>query len=113
MSEYEERDVIGQGDVYIKHVGAMTEEGLHRKAAIAAELAHRDILIAKLETENAELKDSFINLKDRLDNGIKYDKELNVYIVVWTEREIEQAKKEADEIWNKLFKATNEESKES
>ena len=56
MSEYAERDVIEQGDTYIKHVGAMTEEGLHRKAAIAAELAHRDIRIAALKAELAELK---------------------------------------------------------
>lgn len=34
-------------------------------------------------------------LEDRLKNGIKYDEEQNQYILVWTEREIEQAKKEA------------------
>ena len=46
MREYQERDTEEQGDVYLKHINAMTEEGLHSKAAIAAELAHRDIQIA-------------------------------------------------------------------
>jgi hypothetical protein len=41
-------------------------------------------------------------LQDKFRNGIKYDEENNQYILVWTEREIEQAKKEADEICEKL-----------
>ncbi len=44
MSEYADRDVE-QDQHYIKHVIAMTEENLHNKGAIAAELAHRDITI--------------------------------------------------------------------
>lgn len=49
MSEYAERDIEDQEDYYLKHVLAMTGESLHTKSAIAAELAHRDIRIAKLE----------------------------------------------------------------
>ena len=46
---YKERDVIVQGQYYVDHVNAMTEEELNSKSEIAAELAHRDIEIEKLE----------------------------------------------------------------
>ena len=55
---YEHRDVMKQGQVYCDHVMAMTAEGLHQKSDIAAELAHRDIRIAKLEKLIAEHNDS-------------------------------------------------------
>jgi hypothetical protein len=45
---YADRDAIRQGQHYTKHVEAMTAEGLHSKADIAAELAHRDIEIERL-----------------------------------------------------------------
>jgi hypothetical protein len=45
---YAERDVLKQGQHYVRHVEAMTAEGLHSKADIAAELAHRDIQIEQL-----------------------------------------------------------------
>lgn len=44
---YTERDIENQGQAYIDHITAMTDEGLHSKSDIAAELAHRDIEIAK------------------------------------------------------------------
>jgi hypothetical protein len=46
---YAERDIIGQGQAYCDHVMAMTAEGLHAKSDIAAELAHRDIEIERLQ----------------------------------------------------------------
>ena len=46
---YADREVIKQGSYYTAHVSAMTAEGLHSKSDIAAELAHRDIVIAKLK----------------------------------------------------------------
>ena len=49
--QYAKRNPESQGEHYIKHLLAMTEEGLHNKAAIAAELAHRDILINSLKEE--------------------------------------------------------------
>ena len=49
MSLYEERDIVGQGQFYSRHVDAMTREKLHSKAAIAAELGHRDQRICELE----------------------------------------------------------------
>lgn len=53
---YADRNHEAQGLHYITHVSAMTAEGLHRKSAIAAELAHRDIEIARLKAENATLQ---------------------------------------------------------
>lgn len=45
---YAPRDHMAQGDYYVRHVSAMTAEGLHNKSAIAAELAHRDMEIERL-----------------------------------------------------------------
>lgn len=53
---YAERDVIEQGDYYIAHVSAMTREGLHSKSDIAAELAHRDMIIDDLYRQIAALR---------------------------------------------------------
>ena len=47
---YADRDICEQdakGGFYFKHVLAMTAEGLHSKSDIAAELAHRDIIIQR------------------------------------------------------------------
>ena len=54
MSEYAERKPWDLEPHYIKHVNAMTGEGLHSKAAIAAELAYRDKRIEELEKQLAE-----------------------------------------------------------
>ena len=43
-------------------------------------------------------KEEIETLQDRFRNGIKYDEDRNEYILVWTERELDIAKKEADEI---------------
>ena len=48
---YAERDIIEQGQAYVDHVMAMTSEALHCKSDIAAELAHRDIEIARLAAD--------------------------------------------------------------
>ena len=59
MSEtkhYATRDHIAQGQAYCDHVAAMTAEGLHDKAAIAAELAHRDAEITRLRAELERVK---------------------------------------------------------
>lgn len=53
---YADRDTIGQGQVYVDHVLAMTRESLHDKSDIAAELAERDIEIAVLKYRNAQLR---------------------------------------------------------
>jgi hypothetical protein len=45
--EYAKRDIEQLGEHYIRHVEAMTAEGLHEKSDIAAELAFRDAELAK------------------------------------------------------------------
>lgn len=49
--QYAKRNPEAQGEHYIKHISAMTAEGLHQKSEVAAELAHRDILINALKEE--------------------------------------------------------------
>lgn len=56
--EYADRDIMSQGKFYTKHVSAMTGEKLHSKSAIAAELAHRDMEIARLRKEVERLKNT-------------------------------------------------------
>lgn len=56
MTEYATRDHMAQGEHYVRHVSAMTAEGLRAKSAIAAELAHRDIEITRLRAELAAMR---------------------------------------------------------
>lgn len=51
MKLYAERDIIDLGEYYTKHISAMTDEGLHSKSDIAAELAFRDAEIDRLKKE--------------------------------------------------------------
>lgn len=51
MAEYAERDIVAQGEYYLKHIRAMTAEDLDSKSDIAAELAHRDIQIDYLKRQ--------------------------------------------------------------
>lgn len=72
---YADRDIEAQGKVYLEHVGAMTFEDLNSKSDIAAELAHRDIRITKLETAIKVHKE---HLYDEPTNGdLALWKELN------------------------------------
>lgn len=48
---YGHRNAMSQGQYFLNHMNAMTVEGLHSKADIAKELAHRDIIITKLESK--------------------------------------------------------------
>lgn len=62
MKLYAERDIIELGEYYTKHISAMTNEGLHSKSDIAAELAFRDAEIDQLKKEI-----------DRLQNEISHE----------------------------------------
>ena len=62
--QYADRDHQAQGGHYITHVGAMTAEGLHRKSAVAAELAHRDIEIARLHAKNTALQAELLEMRN-------------------------------------------------
>ena len=48
INQYAQRDHRALGEHYLRHVSAMTGEGLHAKSAIAAELAWRDAEIERL-----------------------------------------------------------------
>lgn len=57
--QYAERDAFTldrKGGYYFRHVLAMTTENLQCKSAIAAELAHRDLIIDQLNAELLLLK---------------------------------------------------------
>ena len=51
MKLYAERNIEKLGNYYTKHLRAMTEEKLHSKSDIAAELAFRDAEIDRLKDE--------------------------------------------------------------
>lgn len=56
MTHYADRDhaeLDRDGNYYIRHVAAMTKEGLHAKSDIAAELAWRDREIDRLRRATA------------------------------------------------------------
>lgn len=53
---YAKRNHMKQGKYYTDHLSAMTEEGLHSKADIAGELAHRDMVIDELNCLIARLE---------------------------------------------------------
>jgi len=55
MNTYQQRDMEALGAHYQHHIAAMTEEGLYRKSDIAAELAHRDWVIAELTAARHKL----------------------------------------------------------
>ena len=55
MKHYAKRDPLDLMNYYIRHIFAMTAEGLHEKSDIAAELAWRDKRIE-------EVADSFVLL---------------------------------------------------
>ena len=71
MSEYTARDIVAQGEHYIRHVSAMTDEDLHDKSDIAAELAHRDIESERLHAELREAQKENSNLRGLLGNSAK------------------------------------------
>jgi len=58
MNTYQQRDMEALGAHYQHHIAAMTEEGLYRKSDIAAELAHRDWVIAELTAARHKLASS-------------------------------------------------------
>jgi hypothetical protein len=60
MKQYANRDPMkldAAGNYYIRHVGAMTSEGLHAKSDIAAELAWRDMQIDRLAQALVDVMD--------------------------------------------------------
>ena len=74
MSEnlYRQRDVEAldnAGNYFYAHMGAMTSEGLQSKAAIAAELGFRDMIIDKMKeiAENCCDEEMQLELESRIE----------------------------------------------
>jgi len=82
--------------------------GRPRHTSVAEQNVWMEQRIAELEAErDAAYKKGMersVEIADRIKNGIRYDEELNLYVLCWTKREIEQAKKEADKIMKVLGK---------
>jgi hypothetical protein len=55
MKHYAHRNLANLEPHYSEHVSAMTAEGLHDKAAIAAELAFRDAEIERLKHQMSRM----------------------------------------------------------
>lgn len=73
---YAERDVIKQGEWFSKHLMHMTSEELHNKADIAAELAHRDIIIDELVDALNKCTEtlSTVEMNDAVANSLRYSR---------------------------------------
>ena len=65
---YAERDPMALEPYFSQHIAAMTAEGLHSKAAIAEELAHRDARIAALEAYAKRLEEA----SEAMDKTLKW-----------------------------------------
>ena len=63
VKHYAERNAEDLGQVFMDHLMAMTAEKLHRKSAIAAELAYRDQRIAELEALVNEMNERIAELE--------------------------------------------------
>lgn len=62
---YPEQDHEALGESYIRHVAAMTSEGLHAKSDIAAQLAWRDQRITALAAEVEGLREKLRDMHRR------------------------------------------------
>jgi len=109
--------MIVEGIGNIKDINLLTEAQEHI-AELEMELSLMNSIrpsqqeIDDMEKENQRLEKQVQEIKalrDRLENGIRYDEEANQYIVVWTAQEIEEVNKEAQEICKVL--GLNEEKK--
>lgn len=65
--KYPKVDIVALGKWYAEHVWAMTEEDLHDKSDIAAQLAWRDKRIAELEELYNNAAERLSYLADRID----------------------------------------------
>jgi hypothetical protein len=74
MKLYDERDIEEQGEHYYNHVNQMTAEDLHSKSAIAAELAHRDIINCQLQSDNKRMLDMLKFIRDNGFDNLRQDR---------------------------------------
>ncbi len=62
----------------------------------------QDQEIETLRAKNKQLAEEVAYLVDHYQNGIRYDEERNEYLVVWTQKQIDDAAQEAKELMEKL-----------
>ena len=80
--QYAERDASAldeAGGYYIRHVSAMTKEGLHSKSDIAAELGYRDMLLDSLGAKVSELLTQRDELQASLQRLISSDPHIEMF----------------------------------
>jgi hypothetical protein len=53
------------------------------------------------------LREQITRLRDELTDGIEYDKKRNVYILVWTKRQVANARRRANRLY-KLIQSVSE-----
>jgi hypothetical protein len=95
---------------YYRHLVIQCGEGIGDMAYISDDgTVQHDVLCAKvpelvikLRLQVSHANNDIEDLRDRLNNGIRYDEKQNQYIVVWTQRELDQAKIEAEKL-SKFF----------
>lgn len=87
--QYAQRDTEALGDLYFRHVEAMTVEGLHAKCDIAAELAWRDGEIARLANirsmlfrRREELWATLHMIVENFESGMRASRDLDTSIIV-------------------------------
>jgi chromosome segregation ATPase len=80
-----------------------------RIAELEAELEHirkryklQGQHLLQKDDENQRLLAKIADWQDRFTEGLLYDEDNNQTVLVWTQREIDQAKSEADELCRKL-----------
>ena len=75
--------------------------GKVRGLAIALERSEAEVFEAYqagIKEGIAQNREAIEELQDKFRNGIEYDEENNQYLLIWTQREIDEAKEEADRI---------------
>lgn len=103
MSEYEDRNAWDLEPHYSKHVSAMTGEGYHGKAAIAAELAHRDNETERLQARVGVLDADNRDCEER-NNRLRLINAEQVEMIERLTAEVETYKGRA-EVWEDAARA--------
>lgn len=54
------------------------------------------------EGKKLSTRELVLRLYDELRHGIKYDRKRNIFVVVWTARQLRNARRRADRLWKGL-----------
>jgi len=98
----EKNEYIIQLECAVNNLQQNTITAMSERDTLADDCSKLEAQLAKLETENQRLRDKVADWQNRFTEGLQYDSENNQTVLVWTQREIDQAKSEADELCRKL-----------